>query len=268
MKIENIGFVLGSGTLPESLLKKASENGVKAYCAVLQEDPSNVELAKKSQRFGMFQVGEILAFFKKNNVRKICIAGGVKKPKISFNVLNWKNVRLVWKLLRLKNKGDDALLTNVVSFVKKEGFEVVSATEFMPSLLVRRGNLTKRVPSKSEMKMVGIAVEFLGAVSKFDVSQACVVENDCVVALEGIEGTKEMILRMKNFVKGGAVLVKMPKVGQSLKVDMPTIGIETIRQCVESGFVGIVIKAEEVMFLNQKEAIELANESDVFIVAV
>ncbi len=78
----------------------------------------------------------------------------------------------------------------------------------------------------------------------------------------------KMVWFLKSGVINVRILVKMPKVGQNLKVDMPTIGIETVKDCVSCGICGIVIKAESTIFLNQNEAISLANESGIFILSV
>ncbi len=259
-----IGFIFGNGTLPELLLEK-NPNSV---CALIQSQPKNINHSQNFATFDITQIRDIFAFFKKHNVTHICFAGGVQKPKISIKILNFQTISLVIHLLLLPNKGDNFLLNAITSLVKRKGFEVISATQLMPDLLVKAGNLTNATPKTSHEKSILLGKQFLEDISKYDISQACIVENSCITALEGIEGTKSMILRMKEFNRNDAILVKMPKVGQNLKVDMPTIGIETVRDCVSSGVRGIVIKAESTIFLNQNEAIFLANESGIFILSV
>ena len=259
-----IGFIFGNGTLPEILLEKYPNS----ICALIQSHPLNINVSQAFERFDITQIRDIFTFFNKHNVTHICFAGGVQKPKISLKILNFQTISLVIHLLFLPNKGDNFLLNAITSLVKKKGFEVISATQLMPELLVKSGILTKIKPKTSHEKSISLGKKFLEDISKYDISQACIVENSCITALEGIEGTKSMILRMKEFNKNDAILVKMPKVGQNLKVDMPTIGIETIRDCVSCGICGIVIKAESTIFLNQDEAISLANESGIFILSV
>ena len=259
-----IGFIFGNGTLPELLL----ERHPNSVCALIQSSPANINSSQVFENFHITQIRDIFIFFNKHNVTHICFAGGVQKPKISLKILNFQTLSLVIHLLLLPNKGDNFLLNAITSLVKRKGFEVISATQLMPELLVKSGILTKQKPTQSQIQSINLGKNFLEDVSKYDISQACIVENSCITALEGIEGTQAMILRMKEFNKNDAILVKMPKVGQNLKVDMPTIGIETVKDCIACGICGIVIKAESTIFLNQNEAISLANESGIFILSV
>ena len=44
------------------------------------------------------------------------------------------------------------------------------------------------------------------------------------------------------------VLVKFPKKKQDLRIDLPTIGLETLKQCKLSGLKGIVLKSKKMFF--------------------
>ena len=259
-----IGFIFGNGSLPEELLAKHPN----CVCALIKSSPANIELAEKFEHFKITEIKKIIGFFRENGVTHICFAGGVVKPKISLKLVNFQTISMMLYILFLPNKGDNFLLNAITKFVKMKGFDIISATELLPNLLVKAGVLTKSTPNQNQMKSITLGRNFLADISKYDISQACIVENSCITALEGIEGTKAMILRMKAWNKNDAVLVKMPKIGQNLKIDMPTIGLETVRECVESGICGIVIKAESTIFLNQNEAIALANANGIFILSV
>jgi DUF1009 family protein len=52
----------------------------------------------------------------------------------------------------------------------------------------------------------------------------------------------------------GGVLVKRSKPGQDPRVDMPTIGPETIDQAIAAGLVGIEVQAGGVLMLDAAEA--------------
>ena len=85
------------------------------------------------------------------------------------------------------------------------------------------------------------AAQVIEALGPYDVGQAAVVANGLVVAIEAAEGTDEMLMRcakLPDDMKGGApagVLVKRPKPGQELRVDLPVIGPETIRNAKAAG---------------------------------
>ena len=70
--------------------------------------------------------------------------------------------------------------------------------------------------------------------------------------------------RSKKFRNHG-VLVKFPKKKQDLRVDLPTIGLKTIKQSKTAGLKGIVIKSKQHVFLDKKSCIQFANNNKMFI---
>ena len=61
------------------------------------------------------------------------------------------------------------------------------------------------------------------------------------------------------------VLVKFPKKKQDLRIDLPTIGLETLKQCKISGLKGIVLKSKKNVFLEKSKCINFANKNNMFI---
>ena len=71
------------------------------------------------------------------------------------------------------------------------------------------------------------------------------------------------IKKSKNIRNG--VLVKFPKKKQDKRVDLPTIGLNTLKQCKSAGLKGIVLKHKNNIFLDKIEAINYANKNKMFI---
>ena len=63
-------------------------------------------------------------------------------------------------------------------------------------------------------------------------------------------------------------LIKMPKAKQDLRVDLPTIGIDTFKDCKKVGIKGIVVKSNQNIILNKSESIKFANKNNIFLLAV
>ena len=58
-----------------------------------------------------------------------------------------------------------------------------------------------------------------------------------------------MIKKLKKIKKTKkGVLVKFPKKKQDLRIDLPTIGLETLKQCKKAGLKGIVLKHKKIFF--------------------
>ena len=70
--------------------------------------------------------------------------------------------------------------------------------------------------------------------------------------------------RNKKFRNHG-VLVKFPKKKQDLRVDLPTIGLKTLKQSKTAGLKGIVVKTKQHVFLDKSKCIKFANKNKIFI---
>ena len=101
---------------------------------------------------------------------------------------------------------------------------------------------------------------------KYNFSQGTVVRNKKVIAIEGKDGTQKMLkgCKSKKFRNRG-VLVKFPKKKQDLRIDLPTVGLKTLKQCKLAGLKGIVLKDKRNVFLERKKCITFANKNKMFI---
>ena len=108
---------------------------------------------------------------------------------------------------------------------------------------------------------VRIGIDFLKSSSRFDIGQSVVVDGKRIIAVES-EGTDKMLARCNS-----GILIKMPKFGQSMYADLPTIGMATIKAVAKSGLRGIVISPVTIV-LDQNECIKYATENNIFIASV
>jgi len=90
-----------------------------------------------------------------------------------------------------------------------------------------------------------------------------VSRNNKVIAIEGKGGTQKMLRNIKN--KDNGVLVKFPKKKQDNRIDLPTIGLNTLKQCTKAGLKGIVLKHKKNILLDKKKCIQYANKNKMFI---
>ena len=64
--------------------------------------------------------------------------------------------------------------------------------------------------------------------------------------------------------KNHGVLVKLAKKKQDLRVDLPTIGLKTIKQSKTVGLKGVVVKNKQHVFLDKRKCINFANKNKMF----
>mgnify|MGYP000852048917 CR=1 FL=1 len=110
------------------------------------------------------------------------------------------------------------------------------------------------------------AITILSRLGKYNFSQGAVVRNKKVVAIEGKGGTQKMLKRCKSKkFRNKGVLVKLPKRKQDLRIDLPTVGLQTLTQCKSSRLKGIVLRSKQNVFLERKKCISFANKNKMFI---
>jgi len=92
-----------------------------------------------------------------------------------------------------------------------------------------------------------------------------VVRNNNVIAKETSKGTKKMLLSLNKTKINEGVLIKFPKRKQDLRADLPTIGLDTLKDCKKANLKGIVLKANQNIFLDKIKCISFANKNKMFI---
>ena len=258
-----IGVIAGRGEIP-FLLKKHLEKkktshfflGLKGFC--------DEKICDKILSVG--QLGGAIKTLKKEKVSHVIFIGGMDRPSLDNIKVDFGGGLFLLKNA-VKIKGDDSLLSSLANLFEKKGFEVIGVQEIMSDILVKKKNYTKKKPSSKESKTIQYGFDLAKKIGEMDVGQAVVVQGSLCLGLEGIEGTNELIKRCAKLKRGKTkpILVKVSKPKQDRRVDMPTIGISTIREIIKGGFTGVVVEAGGTLFPEKEKTIELANKNGVFI---
>jgi DUF1009 family protein len=131
--------------------------------------------------------------------------------------------------------------------------------------------LTKIKPNKKHLQDIDIGINALKIISEIDVSQSIIIQQKAILAIEGKEGTDELINRsakLQFYYGEKAVFIKMKKENQNIKVDLPAFGIETVKNLVKGNFAGAAINAGSCLIINRYEVVKYADENDIFIIGV
>ncbi|MGR3435339.1 MAG: LpxI family protein [Shimia sp.] len=217
--------------------------------------------------FPIEHLGATLANLRDGGCAEACLVGALRRPALDPARLEPLTVPLVPRIAAALPRGDDALLREVIAIVEEAGLAVRGAHEVAPDLLPPEGVLgAVPLPEGAQRDAVRAAgiVEVLGAA---DVGQGCVVARGQALALEALGGTDWMLRSLRDRVglPPGGLLYKAPKPGQDLRVDMPTIGPDTIRHAAEGGLAGVVIAAGGVMCLDRAATIAAADAAGLYL---
>ena len=74
-----------------------------------------------------------------------------------------------------------------------------------------------------------------------------------------------MLQSVKKDKNNLGILIKFPKKKQDLRADLPTVGLDTFKDCKKFGIRGIVLKAKQNIFLDKQKSIKFANKNRIFI---
>ena len=258
-----IGLIFGESDFPKYIYKKIKDK--KKYLIIDLTKKKTFKKDKNSFSVSIGQFGKIISILKKNNCRKVLFAGKVQKPNFSKLRLDFKGVYYISKIIKKSKLGDAALLKEIINVFKKERIQTVSSTTFTPELNLSKGNYSKLKPNLKDKIDIKNALKALNKSNQYSHIQGAISRNNIAI-LEKREGTQKMlkkIKKIKNIVKG--VLVKFPKKKQDYRVDLPTIGLKTLKQCKMSGIKGIVLKHKRNIFLDKDKSINYANKNKMFI---
>ena len=256
-----IGLIFGESNFPNEILKKIKNK--KKYLIIDLTNTKKFKKDKNSHSASIGQFGKIINILKKNNCKKVIFAGKVKKPDFSKLKLDFKGIYYIPRIIKSLKLGDAAILKEVIRILNKEKINTLNSTMFTPELCLRRGSYSKIKPTIQDKKDINQSIKALNKTNAYSYSQGAVSRNNKVIAIEANGGTQKMLQKIKN--KGSGVLVKFPKKKQDIRLDLPTVGINTFLQCKKAGLKGIVLKHKKNILLDKKKCIKYANKNKMFI---
>lgn len=272
-----VAIIAGNGQLPINVAAALEAMGKAPFLVPLRGEAAPELYRYEHQEISVVEFAKLVRSMKAAGVDRVVLAGGVtSRPHVSDLKLDWPTLRAVPYVLRALGQGDDALLRAFIGLLESFGFKVAGAHEVVPNLLSPSPAqiLTRKAPDAKERLNLELAMESALRLGDLDVGQGAVAVGGRVVALEGAEGTDQMLERVRELrVAGriprrGGVLVKMAKPQQDERADLPTIGISTVINAAHAGLSGIAVEAGRTFILGFGETIASANDKGFFIETV
>ena len=262
-----IGLFLGEKDLPIEILKKIERKKLNYFIIDLTKN-NKFKKNKNSFFINIGKFGEILKLLKFKKCKKVIFAGNIIKPKISKLKLDLKGLMYIPRVVKAAKLGDAAILKVLIKILLENDIKVIRLNTFNPELTLKKGSYTKIKPSKSDKKEIFQGIKILKKINSYNHTQAAIIRNNKVISLEKRKGTKEMIKSIDRSKEKRGILIKLPKLKQDLRVDLPTIGLDTFKDCNNAGIKGIVVKSNQNIILNKRESIKYANRNKLFLISI
>ena len=206
----------------------------------------------------------LLELMKENGSLFFLMAGTVQRVSLSDISLDSIAKKLLKKEPFTLLKGDDYLLRRVAETISEHsGATWIGVKDVYPVVCV---GTTKVEISEDDHYDIARGCDILRKLSDEDVGQAIVIQKGVVLGIEAAEGTQKLIERTSTLKKNTKkpILVKMAKVGQSTKVDMPAIGPDTIIQLAKAGYGGVAFDKEGHV-IDEEKTIALCHKHRIFL---
>ena len=259
-----IGLFLGNTNFPKIILSKIKKRNDKYF--IIDLTKKNIFKKDKNSYFiGICKFGQILDLIKEKKCKNVLFAGQIEKPKLSILKFDIKGIFYLPRIIKASKLGDAAILKELIKILAENKIKVIRSNFFNPELTLSVGNVTKIKPNKTDLANIKDGIKFLNNLNSHDHVQGLIIRNNKVIKKETSSGTKKMIQSTNRTKKAKGILIKFPKRKQDLRADLPTIGLDTIKDCKKANLKGIVLKSNQNIFIDKNKCIDFANKNEMFI---
>jgi len=268
--LDNIAIIAGSGKLPIKIayfLKKKKCNFIFLAIKGFSKVKSNKDF--RVYRLGMGEGRKAINLLRQNKISRIIFLGGLDRP----NLINLKpdlwTLFKVFKFIFFK-KTDDVILRNVASIFENEGFNVIGLSHITNKFFLRKGVYGSKKVSNKDMVLINNLLKKTLLWTKKDLGQSVITSKSDILLKENRKGTNELITRClnkKKINKNSYLFIKLKKLNQDNRVDLPTFGLETAKKLVKTNIKYIVLNADYTVIMDKKETLKYLKKHKIIVIS-
>lgn len=275
-----LGLIAGQGVFPFLVAEGARAAGRPVVCVGLKGSVESA-LAGEVDVFrpvGLLRLSSWVRVLRAHGVVEAImvgrVGGGAGKATMHSHtkwltyVPDWRTLWLYLTRLRY-DKRDQAVLRLIADELAREGIRLIDSTTYSKEHLATPGVMGRVKPTAAQLLDIEFAFPLCKLVSGHDIGQAMAVVDKDVIAVEAVEGTDRMIQRAGEFCKGRRwVLVKVANAHRDLRVDVPSVGVQTIEKLRSAGCGCMVLEAGQTMMLEKPRVLEMADKAGIAVVGM
>ena len=267
-KDQKLGLLAGAGKFPIYLSSFAREKGYQVTVVGPEGrlEPGIDKVAHKVRYYKFARFDDFLAALKEEGITTAIMAGKIDKrwlyePGVELDATT------IAILKSLPDQKDDTIMNRIVQVLEERGVEVLETTELIADWLAPEGPFGEIKPDENQMRDIKFGFKIAKEIGRLDIGQTVAVLNRAVLAVEAIDGTDMTILRAGQ-ITPGAVVVKTLKPNQSLKFDIPVVGLSTMQSMVQAKASVLAVEAGKCLVVEREEMVALANAQKISIVGI
>ena len=270
-----LAIICGGGTLPFAVADAVTKYGRRVVLFAIRgwADPKRV-VDYPHYWAALGQFGAFCRLARREGCQDVVLIGSMVRPAIWQIRPDLKTLRLLPRIFGIFRGGDDYLLKGVAAIFEEHGFRLLGAHAVAPEILMPEGTLGRERPTERDNADIAKGLAFLTAASPFDVGQAVVVADARVLAIEAAEGTDSMLERIAHLrqtgriASGRGVLVKAAKRNQDRRLDLPSIGPQTVEGAARAGLAGIAVVAGSTVVAEPAQIGAVADRAGLFVLGL
>lgn len=266
--MEKLGIIAGMGELPVLMAQAAIDYGRVPVVVPITKNPSELLADVSSEIYpaGIGQIQKVTRIFLDSGVREIVIIGKIHKSVLLRPFLLDSTAAKI--LANTRKKGIRASIAAVIDSFESKGLSVIEQHRFLKGLMPNAGVLSKKQPTASEWKDLRYGMQLARQVANLDIGQTVIVKSLLPIAIEAIEGTDAAIQRGGELGGKGIVVAKAAASNHDFRIDVPTVGSETLKALHEVNGSVLAVEAKRTFVVNQEALCRQADLWNISIVAV
>lgn len=268
-----IALISGGGALPVEIARYLRRTE-RPYIVIRINGLSDEALNEHpGHTLGLGDFMKLFEILSTEQCKAVTMCGYVQRPDFDTMKRDDVGARVLPTIQMAGRGGDDSLLRQLASVITAQGYHIEGAHEANPELLIGKGLQAGPDPSPEAMEDALEALRVAAAIGALDIGQAVVVAGRITLAVEAQEGTQALLARIGTLnpalrgtlEKRKGVLAKLAKPIQDLRLDMPTIGLQTVEDASAAGLCGIVAKSHALLIVDKPAVFARAAELGLFI---
>ena len=272
-----LAIICGGGSLPFAVADSALRQGRKVVLFPLRQSADEAMVARYPHHWvRVGQLARCIRLIHTAGCRDVVLIGSVVRPTVTQLWPDFGTLLMLPRIIGSFRGGDSHLLANVARIFEEHGLKLFGAHEIAPEIVLPPGPLGAREPSERDRADIAYGLALLRATGPFDVGQAVVVADKRILAIEAAEGTDQMLARLADLRRAGrvrsadgvGVLVKAPKAGQDVRVDLPSLGPQTVEGVANAGLAGIAAIARTSIVAEPERMAAAADRAKIFVIGV
>lgn len=272
-----LGLIAGQGRLPVIVAQGMRARGYRVACVGLTSQylPELPALCDEFRAVSPFRLGAWARTLRRSGASEAVMVGRVDKAAMMHVRFRWirfmpdATTLLVWYRRLRHDRRSPAILGAIADTLHERGVSLIDSTSHIPEHMATPGVMTKRQPTTGESEDIRFGWPILQELLRLHIGQCIAVREKDVVAVEAVEGTDRMIERTGLLCRrGGWTMLKSCSPDHDRRADVPTVGVETVRNVHAAGGTCLALGVGDVILIDKPRVLALADELGVAVVGV